>query len=87
VADPTVVPPVEQLDGGLDCGPNTLNVTVPEGEEPPDNGAEIDAGAIFVPSVTEEGALTGPSDGDAGWIDTDSVARPDETESLFESEL
>ena len=28
-AVPTVVPPVVQVVGALDCGPNTVNVTVP----------------------------------------------------------
>lgn len=32
VAVPTVVPPVEQSVGALDCGPNISNVIVPDGE-------------------------------------------------------
>jgi hypothetical protein len=57
-AVPIVVPPEAQLVGALDCGPNTVNVTVPDGEEPPDSTAEIDDAAIFVPAFPGPGATT-----------------------------
>jgi hypothetical protein len=53
---PTVVPPVEQSDGAKDCGPNTLNVTVPVGDAPPDNEAETDEAAIVEFAVPPAGA-------------------------------
>jgi hypothetical protein len=64
LAVPTVVPP-EQSDGAEDCGPNTVNVTLPDGENPSDSNAEIADASISVPAVPEPGALTDPSDGDA----------------------
>ena len=62
VAVPTVVPPEQSL-GGEDCGPNTLNVTVPDGDAPPDRPAEIELASIFDPATPDEGALNDPSDG------------------------
>jgi hypothetical protein len=54
-ADPTSVPPEQSL-GALDDGPNTLNVTVPDGDAPPDNSAPNDDAPIATPGVPEEGA-------------------------------
>jgi hypothetical protein len=57
VAVPTVFPP-EQSVGADACGPNTLNVIVPPGDDPPDSVAEIDLASMstfFVPPV---GALS-----------------------------
>jgi hypothetical protein len=57
VAVPTVVPPV-QAEGAEDRGPITPNVTVPEGEDPPDSTAETDEALMFVPTFPDRGALT-----------------------------
>jgi hypothetical protein len=87
VAVPTVVPPVEQSDGAPDCGPNTLNVIVPDGDAPPDNEAEIDDASSLVPAVPVEGALTDPNEGDADPTTVFAINAP-QTESavlLFES--
>jgi hypothetical protein len=54
---PTFIPP-EQSDGGLDCGPNTLKVTVPDGEAPPSRSADADDPEISEPAVPDEGAST-----------------------------
>jgi hypothetical protein len=51
VAVPTVAPPDEQSVGALDCGPNTVHVTVPDGDEPPYRPAVIAEGSISVPAV------------------------------------
>lgn len=59
--EPTVVPP-EQSVGAEACGPNTLNVTVPDGEAPPDNVADTDDAEIADPAVPDDGATT-PSPG------------------------
>jgi hypothetical protein len=53
--EPTVVPP-EQSDGALDDGPNTLNVTAPAGDAPPDNAAENPPAPIALPAVPDDGA-------------------------------
>ena len=55
LAVPTVIPPLVHDDGGEDCGPNTTNVTVPVGAEPPASDAEIDAGEIALPAVPDSG--------------------------------
>lgn len=52
---PIVVPP-EQLVGAFGCGPKTLNVIVPDGEEPPDNPAAIDDPRIALAAVPTDGA-------------------------------
>jgi hypothetical protein len=64
VAVPTVVPPA-QSDGALGCGPNTLNVTVPVGDEPCDKAAEIEDRSIALPAVPDCGAPTALNDGEA----------------------
>jgi hypothetical protein len=53
--EPTPVPP-EQSVGAVDRGPNTLNVTVPDGEAPPDSAADSDDGSIAPPAVPAPGA-------------------------------
>lgn len=58
VADPTVVPPVVQVLGGDVCGPNTVNVAVPVGDEPPDNVLDIDDPAIGEFAAPLDGAIT-----------------------------
>jgi hypothetical protein len=57
VAVPTVVPPLQTV-GAEDCGPNTLNVTVPVGPDPPDSIELIDPAAIAVSTVPVPGADT-----------------------------
>jgi hypothetical protein len=78
VAVPTFVPP-EQSDGALGCGPNTLNVIVPDGEAPPDREAEIRAASISlfaVPAVPDDGAATEPKDGEAGPTTVSAIPAP-----------
>ncbi|MGH3009476.1 MAG: hypothetical protein ACRDLM_08750 [Gaiellaceae bacterium] len=57
VAVPTVVPPLEQLDGGLGCGPNTSKVIVFDAENPPDSTAVAELALIAVPVIPEDGPL------------------------------
>jgi hypothetical protein len=57
VAVPTAFPPEEQSDGADDCGPNTVNVTVPPGDPPPDSAADTPDAGIAVPAVSADGAL------------------------------
>jgi hypothetical protein len=57
-AVPTVVPPALQSVGALDCGPNTSNVTVPDGDAPPDRSAEIESAEIAESIDPVAGALT-----------------------------
>jgi hypothetical protein len=64
-ADPTDVPPEEQSVGAEACGPNTVNVTVSDGEAPADSTADTDEAEIAVPAVPVPGALTEPNAGDA----------------------
>jgi hypothetical protein len=45
LAVPTVVPPEPHEIGAEDCGPNTLKVIVPLGEDPPDSIAGTDEAA------------------------------------------
>jgi hypothetical protein len=66
VAVPTVAPPVEQSDGAVDCGPNTLNVIDPVGAAPPDNEADTNEATIAEFTVPVEGAVT----------DNDGLAAP-----------
>jgi hypothetical protein len=54
-ADATVVPP-EQSVGAVDDGPNTLSVTDPDGDAPPDNAADSDPAPIALPAVAAAGA-------------------------------
>jgi hypothetical protein len=54
VAVPAAVPPEEQSDGADACGPNTLNVTVPLGDKPPDSPATDE---IAVPAAPDDGAV------------------------------
>jgi hypothetical protein len=52
-----VVPPLQSV-GAEDCGPNTLNVIVPVGLDPPDSAELIEPGAIAIPVVPLPGADT-----------------------------
>jgi hypothetical protein len=63
VAKPTTSHPAPHEVGALAAGPNTLNVIVPLGEDPPDSVAEIDDAEISLPSLPDDGAL---SDNDVG---------------------
>ncbi len=56
-AEPTVVAPDAHDTGGDDCGPNTVNVTVPIGADPPASVAEIEEPEIALPAVALAGAL------------------------------
>jgi hypothetical protein len=58
VAVPTVVPPLVQLVGAVACGPNTTNVIVPVGADPPVSLELIWLAAIAVPAVPVFGAVT-----------------------------
>jgi hypothetical protein len=44
--------------GAEDCGPNTLNAIVPDGEEPEDKFPDTDEAAIALPAVPDDGADT-----------------------------
>jgi hypothetical protein len=58
---PTAVPPLVQVVGAVDCGPNTLKVIFPLAAGlvvPPDNVAMIELLAIALPSPSVPGALT-----------------------------
>jgi hypothetical protein len=57
LAVPAVVPPVVQSVGAAACGPNTVKVTVPVGEDPPDSTADTAEVAIALPTVPVDGAL------------------------------
>lgn len=57
VAVPTVVPPLAQLVGALDCGPKTVKVIVPVGELPEASTAEREEAAIAPPLVPLEGVV------------------------------
>jgi hypothetical protein len=85
LAVPTDVPP-EQSVGADACGPNTVNVTVPLGEAPPDRTPETDEASIFVPAVPLEGAPA-DNDGDAAPTIVSAIPPPHvETAALlFES--
>jgi hypothetical protein len=48
--------------GALADGPDTKNVTVPLGEDPPDTVTEIEEAEIAVPASSDDGAAT-DSDG------------------------
>lgn len=50
------------------CGPNTLTVIRPPGDEPPDRAADTAVAEIAVPAVPEEGAAV--SDRDVGMVVT-----------------
>ena len=84
---PTVSPPPEQSDGGLDCGPNTVKVTVPVGDAPPDSDADSDVPEIAVPAVPAEGAWTELNDGAAEATAVSAIPAPqvEAAVSLFES--
>ena len=57
VAVPTVVPPLVQVEGALDCGPNTLNVIVPEALLVAALSAALrELAAMAVPAVPVDGA-------------------------------
>jgi hypothetical protein len=51
-----MVPPLLQELGGVDWGPNTVNVTWPVGSPPPETLAVIDDGAIWLPATADSGA-------------------------------
>jgi hypothetical protein len=57
-AVPTTCPPESHDAGAFADGPNTLNVTVPPGEDPPDNTADTAEAAIALPALPDDGALT-----------------------------
>lgn len=57
LAEPTIVPPDVHEPGGEDCGPNTLNATVPIGAAPPANVAETKEAETRLPAVALAGAL------------------------------
>jgi hypothetical protein len=86
-ADPTAVPPVLQSVGALDCGPNTSNVIVPDGDEPPDKATDTDPADFALPAVPDDGALTDPNDGDAAptLVSVIDPPHPDSVALLFES--
>jgi hypothetical protein len=56
VAVPTVVPPLVHVIGAEACGPNTLNVIVPVGLDPPDRVEVMAVDVIDVPAVPDAGA-------------------------------
>jgi hypothetical protein len=87
VAVPTVVPPVLQSVGALDCGPNTSNVTVPDGDEPPDRSVEIESAEIAESTDPVPGAPTGDSVGDAAptLVSVIDPLQPESDGSLLES--
>jgi hypothetical protein len=92
LAVPTVVPPDVHDVGAVDCGPNTVNVTVPDGDRPPDSVLAIDEAEMAEPTTPLPGALA-VSVGDAGWTLTATssnrymwAADPD-PEKLTEAEL
>jgi hypothetical protein len=58
VAVPTTAQPAPHEVGAVADGPNTLNVTVPLGEDPPDTTAATDDAAIGLPSAPDAGALS-----------------------------
>ena len=51
VAVPTVVPPLVQVLGALDCGPKTLNVIVPLAPAPPPERVDVIALAAMAALV------------------------------------
>ena len=56
---PTAVPPLVQLVGAVDCGPNTVNVIVPVAPlVAPESAELIEDAVIAEPSVPVEEALT-----------------------------
>jgi hypothetical protein len=56
LAVPTVVAPDAHDVGAEDCGPNTRNVIVPDGEDPEDRLP--DTAEIVLPAVPDDGADT-----------------------------
>jgi hypothetical protein len=56
LALPTVIPPEVHDVGAVGCGPNTVNVIVPDGDAPPDSVPEIDEAEIAEPAVPDPGA-------------------------------
>jgi hypothetical protein len=87
VAVPTDVPPVLQSVGAIDCGPNTSNVTVPDGDEPPDRSAEIDDASSLLPAVPVDGAVTADSIGEVAptLVSVIDPPQPESASLLFES--
>lgn len=75
LAVPTVVPPEEQLVGAVPCGPNTLKVTVPLADDPPDRVADKLDGAIGTSTVSDVGAVS-DNDGDACVTVVAGIAAP-----------
>ena len=72
-----MVPPLVQVDGGDDCGPNTVKVIVPVAPLPaPDSEALIELAPIAVPVVSVAGADTVVEVTDAG-LDTTVEVMPD----------
>jgi hypothetical protein len=58
LAVPTVAPPEAHEVGGEDCGPNTVNVIVPVGADPPASVAEIEEAGVGLPAVPLRGPLS-----------------------------
>jgi hypothetical protein len=58
IAEPTTVPPLTHEVGAEAWGPNTVNVTVPVGDEPPDNVPDTDDPEIADPAVPDAGPDT-----------------------------
>jgi hypothetical protein len=54
---PTTCQPAPHDVGAFACGPYTLKVTVPPGEDPPESTAESADGGIATPSVPDDGTL------------------------------
>lgn len=75
LAVPTVVPPDEQSVGAVAWGPNTLNVTVPPGADPPESAADTSDAEIAVPAVPDDGAVNA-NDVDAGATIVASIDAP-----------
>ena len=58
VAVPILVPPVAQLVGAVDCGPNRVKVMVPDGAIPEPIAELIEVDAIAVPALPVDGPVT-----------------------------
>jgi hypothetical protein len=71
-AVPTTCHPAPHDVGALAAGPKTLNVIVPPGEDPPDSTADTADGAIALPDVPDDGALTD----NAGWTTVSAMPAP-----------
>jgi hypothetical protein len=78
---------VVQSVGAEDCGPNTLNVTVPVGDAPPESAADTDEASTFDPALPGDGALNEPNDGEAAPTTVSTIPAPqaEEADALLES--